>query len=135
MRSTEDPDDDSQQGPEHTDARPRADSSSVARCSECRNRADRSAVARFYVADLEPASLREKESKKAPQRQARRQRGTKPGQQRRPHSAERLSSATSKGKRRRIRILQKDRSAQFKSVGLQPACNAREKVTSTREGK
>ena len=37
-------DDDSQQGPEHSDARPRADSS---------------AVARFNVADLERASLRE----------------------------------------------------------------------------
>ena len=44
MRCTDGPDDDSQQGPEHIDARPRADSS---------------AVARFNVADLEPASLRE----------------------------------------------------------------------------
>ena len=40
MRSTDDPDDDSQQGPEHTDARPRADS----------------AVARYDVADLEPTT-------------------------------------------------------------------------------
>ena len=32
--STDDPDDDSQQGPEHTDARPRADSRSVVRCSD-----------------------------------------------------------------------------------------------------
>ena len=43
--------------------------------------------ARFNVADLEPASLREKEkvkeSKEATPRQARRQRGTQPGQQRR----------------------------------------------------
>ena len=45
MRSTDDPAEDSQQGPEHTDARPRADSSEVARCA---------------VADLEPASVREK---------------------------------------------------------------------------
>ena len=67
----------------------------------------------FCVADLEPASLREKESKKAPPTQARRQRGTKPGQQRRPHSAERPIG----------------------TMGLQPACNAREKVTSIREGK
>ena len=44
MTSTDGPGDDSQQGPEHTDARSRADSS---------------AVARFNVADLEPASLRE----------------------------------------------------------------------------
>ena len=44
MRSTDGPDEDSQQGPEQTDARPRADSS---------------AVARFNVADLELASLRE----------------------------------------------------------------------------
>ena len=45
-------------------ARPRADSSSVARCSECRPRADRGAVAKLYVADLEPASLREREREK-----------------------------------------------------------------------
>ena len=45
MRSTDDPDEDSQLGPERTDARPRGDSS---------------AVARFDVADLEPASLRKK---------------------------------------------------------------------------
>ena len=49
MRSTDDPDDDSQQGPEHTDARPQADSS---------------AVTRLYVADLERASLREREREK-----------------------------------------------------------------------
>ena len=66
VRSTgDDPDDDSQQSPDFVDARPRADSSSVARCSECRPRADRSAVARFFVADLEPASLRERESVKS----------------------------------------------------------------------
>ena len=44
MGSTDVPDEDSQQGPEQTDARPRADS----------------AVARCNVAHLEPASLREK---------------------------------------------------------------------------
>ena len=48
MSSTDDPGDDSQQSPDcHT--RPRADSS---------------AVARFNVADLEPASLRERECEK-----------------------------------------------------------------------
>ena len=119
MRSTDDPDDDSQQGPDFVDARPRADSSSVARCSECRPRADRSAVARFFVADPEPASLRErtreklqhesgKRARKLHRDRPRRQRGTKPGQQRRSHSAERPCTATSKGKRRRIRIQQKD---------------------------
>ena len=64
LRSTDDPDDDAQQGPDVVDARPRADSSSAARCSECRPRADRSAVARLYVANLEPASLREREREK-----------------------------------------------------------------------
>ena len=49
MRSTDSPDDDSQQGPDSIDARPRA---------------DRSAVANLYVADLEPASLREREREK-----------------------------------------------------------------------
>ena len=44
VRSTDGPDDDSQQGPKHTDARPRADSS---------------AVARFNDAYLVRASLRE----------------------------------------------------------------------------
>ena len=44
MRGTDDPEEDSQQGPEHTDARPRPDSSAVARCND---------------ADLEPASLGE----------------------------------------------------------------------------
>ena len=44
VRSTDGNDDDLQQGPKHTDARPRA---------------DRSAVARFNVADFEPTSLRE----------------------------------------------------------------------------
>ena len=34
MRSTDRPDDDSQQGPEHIEARPRADRSSVARCND-----------------------------------------------------------------------------------------------------
>ena len=113
---TDGPADDSQQGPEHTEARPRADSSAVA---------DSSAIADKYdVADLEQTSLRArervreklhtarigsrgigarragstrvKESKKAPSRQARRQRGTKPGQQRRPHYGERLYTETSK---------------------------------------
>ena len=50
MRSTDDPDDDSQQGPDFVDARLRAESSS-----------DGSAVARLCVADLEPACLRERE--------------------------------------------------------------------------
>ena len=45
--STDDPNDDSQQGPELVDARPRADSSAVDRCS---------AVARYDVADLEPTT-------------------------------------------------------------------------------
>ena len=47
MRGTDGPDDDSQQGPEHANARPRADSSAVDR---------RSAVARSDVADLEPTT-------------------------------------------------------------------------------
>ena len=50
MRSTDDPDDDSQQSPDFVGARPRADSS---------------ALARLCVADLEPASLRERESVKS----------------------------------------------------------------------
>ena len=45
MRSTDDPDDDSQQSPDFVGARPRADSS---------------ALARLCVADLEPASSRER---------------------------------------------------------------------------
>ena len=49
MRSTDDPDDDSQPSPDFVGARPRA---------------DRSAVARLHVADLEPASLREREREK-----------------------------------------------------------------------
>ena len=61
MRSTDHPDDDSQQSPDFVDSRPRADSSSVGRYSECRPRADSSAVARLYVADLELASLRERD--------------------------------------------------------------------------
>ena len=44
MKSTDDPDDDSQQSPGFVDARPRADSSKVDK---------------MYVGDLEPASLRE----------------------------------------------------------------------------
>ena len=40
MRSTDDPDEDSQQGPDHTDARPRADSSAIARCNDAHLRAD-----------------------------------------------------------------------------------------------
>ena len=43
MTGTDDSDDDSQQGPEHADARPRADGSG--------------AVARYDVADLEQTSL------------------------------------------------------------------------------
>ena len=101
-----------------------------------RPRADSSAVARFNVADLEPARLREKvvrESKKAPPRQARRQRGTKPGQQRRPHSTRRLFTATSKeeiSSSRRYVSPRKENTdshpaqrrdlAQFKSVGSLP---------------
>ena len=61
LRSIENPDDDSQQGADFVGARLRADSSSAVKCSECRPRADRSAVASLYVADLEPASLRERE--------------------------------------------------------------------------
>ena len=65
MRSTNGPDD---KGPDSIDARPRADSSSVARCSDADPRADSSAVARFcmymYVADLERASLSERECEK-----------------------------------------------------------------------
>ena len=64
MIGTDYPDDDSQQGPEQTDARPRTDSSSVARRSDAD--LDRcSAVARYDVADLEPTTDelgREKES-------------------------------------------------------------------------
>ena len=49
-----------------------------------------------YVADLELASLREKESKKAPPRQARRQRGTKPGQQTKMAAFSRKSELSNK---------------------------------------
>ena len=60
-----DTDDDSQQGPEHTENRPGADSSVVAD--------------RYDVADLElEAKEKVKESKEAPPNQARRKRGAKP---------------------------------------------------------
>ena len=52
---THEPDDDSQQGPEQAEARPREDSSSVARRSDAD--LDRcSAVARYDVTDLEPTT-------------------------------------------------------------------------------
>ena len=146
----------------------------------CRPRADSSAVVRFIVADLEPASLRDKvarereklhtkigsrrhfarrawstrlgqEGRKAPsdRGKARRQRGTMPGQQRRPHSAERRCIARKKrgrseeeatfsrktelgnkqkGKRRRNSASGRKTDQQnSKAWELQPACNAREK--------
>ena len=59
MRGTYGPDDDSQQGPEYADARPRADRSAVDR---------RSAVAWSDVADLEPTTdeLERKRARTAP---------------------------------------------------------------------
>ena len=116
MRSTDDPDEDSQQGPEHTDARPRADSSAVARCND---------------ADLEPASLGESckrtrelhrgkpadsEVQSQVNKDGRTQQKDCAQQQvkRKPHSAD---DTYRRGKRRRIRIQQKDEIAQFKSVG------------------
>ena len=64
MRGTDGPDDDSQQGPEHADARPRADSSAVDR---------RSTIARADVADLEPTTdeLDRKRARTAPHSQDR----------------------------------------------------------------
>ena len=78
-------------------------------------------------------STRVKESKKAPPRQARRQRGTKPGQQRRISALSRglirqKGCAQQEGKVKALRVLtqKKDCTAKFKSV-VSPACNAREK--------
>ena len=108
-------------------------------------------------------STRVVREQEAPPRQARRQRGTKPGQQRRPHSAERLCTATSKKERedgiphpaeRLISQIQerggRPRAMQERSVKnkthnrSRPQCERhcetgddaeREKVMSTREGK
>ena len=160
MRSTDDPDDDSQQGPEHTDARPRADSGAVARCSECRPRADRSAVARLYVADFKPASLRENESvKSSKDRQPRKRCQTclkhESGKRaRKLHRGKPADSEVQSQVNKDGRIQQKDCAQQqakervdgsafsretdrhnSKAYELQPSCNAREKVMSTREGK
>ena len=128
MRSTDDPDEDSQQGPEHTDARPRADSSAVARCND---------------ADLEPASLGESCKKRTRElhrgkpadgevqsqvnKDGRTQQKDCAQQQvkRKPHSAD---DTYRRGKRRRIRIQQKDEIAQFQKCGSLPRADAREKL-------
>ena len=139
MRGTDGPDDDSQQGPEHAHARPRAD------CS---------AVAMSDVADLEPTTdeLERKRARTAPHskdrqprnwcqtclkhesgKRARKLHRGKPADGR-PHSAERLCTATSKREREdRIPHLveaspsRKTVPQNSKACELQPACNAREK--------
>ena len=84
---------------------------------------------------------------KTPPRQTRRQRGTKPGQQRRPHSAERLCTATSEEEthsaERRARKAREDgipHSAErlistIQRRGSLPRAMQERKVWSTREGK
>ena len=61
--STDGPDDDSQQGPEHTEARPRADRSSVAGCNdaELEQTAAQSPGKMLQISSRQQTSLRERE--------------------------------------------------------------------------
>ena len=61
--STDGPDDDSQQGPEHTEARPRADRSSVAGCNDAdlEQTAAQSPGTMFQISSRQQTSLRERE--------------------------------------------------------------------------
>ena len=56
MRSTADPDEDSQQGPEHTDARPRADSSAMMQTSSRQQRSRQVQCCRSRAGELERES-------------------------------------------------------------------------------
>ena len=126
MRSTHDPDDDAQQGPEHTDARPRADSSSVAKCSDAdlEQTEAQSPGKMLQISSRQQTSLRESERNES--------RKASPDLRQRPPTA------------RYIRIQQKDcaqqqverkpysadgayRNAKFRSVGdARVQCKERE---------
>ena len=119
------------------DARPRADNSAVARCSDASLEQTAAAVARFNVVDLEPASLRENvvrereklnrariSSRRNGARSACSTRLSKRARklhqtEAKPADSEVKSQVSNKQRKEKteIRIQQKDRSAQFKSVG------------------
>ena len=64
---TDDTDDDSQQGPEHTEARPRADSSSVGGCNnaDLEQTAAQSPGSMLQISSRQQTSLREREKESA----------------------------------------------------------------------
>ena len=130
--STDGPDDDSQQGPEHTEARPRADRSSVAGCNdaELEQTAAQSPGKMLQISSRQQTSLRERER----EREKLHQTEAKPADSEVQsqvskdglHSAERLCTATSKEETSFSRRYIPQRKIQ-KRGELQPACNAREK--------